>query len=85
MAGTSIIYKLKILLPSDWLVIPETSEGADKAFAYAQTLRHSENVVRVELELQSRNREQILEYAQQENIIHLAWISDDGSPTIEVI
>lgn len=71
--------------PSDWLVIPEIPEAAENAFAYAQTLRNSENVVRVELDLQSRKREQIIEYAQQENIIHLAWISADGSPTIEVI
>jgi ATP phosphoribosyltransferase regulatory subunit len=71
--------------PSDWLVIPVIPEVAAKAFAYARTLRHSRNVVRVELDLQSRNREQILEYARQENIIHLAWISADGRPTIEII
>jgi ATP phosphoribosyltransferase regulatory subunit len=71
--------------PSDWLVIPETPSAVEKAFAYAQILRHSDNIVRVELDLQSRNREEILKYAQQENIIHLAWISEEGNPTTEVI
>ena len=75
----------KAIPPSDWLVIPETPKDAQKAFAYAQTLRDSKNIVRVELDLQSRNREQIIKYAQQENIIYLAWISANRDPKIEIV
>ncbi|MGY6530170.1 MAG: ATP phosphoribosyltransferase regulatory subunit [Cyanobacterium sp.] len=71
--------------PSDWLVIPESPDGAKMAFDYAQRLRHSENIVRVELELQYRSEAQIRAYAQDEGIKHLAWIGVDGTPKIEVI
>lgn len=71
--------------PSDWLVIPETSEAAKMAFGYAQKLRHSENVVRVELELQYRSMEEIKTYAHHEGIKYLAWIGVDGIPKIETI
>jgi len=66
-------------------VIPEDINLSEKAFAYAQKLRHSKNIVRVEVDLQSRSREAILAYAIQENIIYLAWISADGNPRIEVL
>lgn len=71
--------------PSDWLVIPENPEAAKLAFDYAQKLRHSENVVRVELELQYRSMEQIKTYAGNEGIKYLAWIGVDGVPKIETI
>ncbi|AFZ47091.1 histidyl-tRNA synthetase 2 [Cyanobacterium stanieri PCC 7202] len=71
--------------PSDWLVIPENPQAAKVAFDYAQKLRHSEHIVRVELELQYRSMEQIKTYAHNEGIKYLAWIGVDGVPKIEVI
>ncbi|MBE9221140.1 ATP phosphoribosyltransferase regulatory subunit [Cyanobacterium stanieri LEGE 03274] len=71
--------------PSDWLVIPENSEAAKMALDYAQRLRHSEHIVRVELELQYRSAEQIRLYAEDEGIKYLAWIGADGMPKIEVV
>jgi ATP phosphoribosyltransferase regulatory subunit len=71
--------------PSDWLVIPENSEAMTAAFLYAQKLRKTENIVRVELDLEYRNKSQILAYAQNEGINCLAWLKADGTPTIETL
>jgi ATP phosphoribosyltransferase regulatory subunit len=71
--------------PIDWLVIPQTPQVASAAFIYAQTLRNSEHLVRVEIDLGGRSPEEIREYAQSCRINHLAWIQGDGTPLIETL
>ncbi|MBL1210559.1 ATP phosphoribosyltransferase regulatory subunit [Geminocystis sp. GBBB08] len=74
----------KITPPSDWLVIPESSSAVKQAFNYAQKLRkNSEKIVKVEIDLESRTPEEIKNYAKNEGILSLAWISENGTINIE--
>ncbi|WP_341528906.1 ATP phosphoribosyltransferase regulatory subunit [Nostoc sp. UHCC 0302] len=68
---------------SNWLVVPETSSAEAAAFAYAQKLRTSTHLVRVEMDLGGRDAEAIRQYARDRSIAQIAWIKPDGSPTIE--
>ncbi|GAB4199844.1 MAG: ATP phosphoribosyltransferase regulatory subunit [Coleofasciculaceae cyanobacterium] len=70
---------------SDWLVVPQVPQAEAAAFAYAQKLRDSEHVVRVEMDLGGRLPEDIREYARYHRITYLAWITADGTPTIETM
>lgn len=70
---------------SDWLVVPQTPQAEAAAFAYAQKLRDSEHLVRVEMDLGGRSPADIRNYARSHNITYLAWIQADGSPTIETL
>ncbi len=70
---------------SDWLVIPKTPDAQKSAFVYAQTLRNSANLLRVEVELTARSRSDILAYSHDRRISHLAWVSGDGTVEIEVL
>jgi ATP phosphoribosyltransferase regulatory subunit len=70
---------------SDWLVVPQVPQAEAAAFAYAQKLRDSEHVVRVEMDLGGRLPEDIREYARYHRITYLAWITADGTPTIETL
>jgi ATP phosphoribosyltransferase regulatory subunit len=73
----------KITPPSDWLVIPETISAVKQAFNYAQKLRkNSEKIVKVEIDLESRSPEEIINYAQKEGILSLAWVAENGTVTI---
>ena len=77
-------YLPKITPPSDWLVIPETSSAVKQAFDYAQKLRkNSEKIVKVEIDLEFRTPETIRDYAKNEDILSLAWISENGTAKIE--
>ncbi|OUL36423.1 ATP phosphoribosyltransferase regulatory subunit [Nostoc sp. T09] len=67
---------------SDWLVVPTANADA-AAFAYAQKLRYSNEMVRVEIDLGGRDVEAIRQYARDRGIDQIAWIKADGSPTIE--
>jgi ATP phosphoribosyltransferase regulatory subunit len=69
--------------PSDWLVAPATPDAQTAAFAYAKTLRESAHLVRVELELSARSRDEIREDAARRQIKQLAWVTADGLPQIE--
>ncbi|MEO0532928.1 MAG: ATP phosphoribosyltransferase regulatory subunit [Cyanobacteria bacterium P01_A01_bin.123] len=72
--------------PTDWLVVPTTPEAVAAAFAYAQTIRASENLVRVEVDLSKQtNPDQIRAIAQQRQIQRVAWIPAGGLPEIEVL
>lgn len=71
--------------PSDWLVIPRNPSLAQKAFEYAQKLRKTEHIIRVEVELQQRTPEEIRNYALTEGISHLAWIGENDIPTLETV
>lgn len=70
---------------SDWLVVPETSQAAAAAFTYAQKLRDSAHLVRVEVDLGGRTPDEIREYARHRRITYLAWIKADGTPVIETL
>lgn len=69
--------------PSDWLVIAKNPHSAKQAFDYAQKLRTSKEVVRVEIDLEFRSVEEIKKYAQNEGILSLAWVDENGECTIE--
>ncbi|MBD2681851.1 MULTISPECIES: ATP phosphoribosyltransferase regulatory subunit [Nostoc] len=68
---------------SNWLVVPETPSADAPAFAYAQKLRDSTHLVRVEMDLGGRDTDAIREYARDRGIAQIAWIKSDGSPKIE--
>ncbi|MBD2209749.1 ATP phosphoribosyltransferase regulatory subunit [Nostoc linckia FACHB-104] len=68
---------------SDWLIVPETANADAAAFAYAQKLRDSSEIVRVEIDLGGRDSEAIRKYARDRGITQIAWIKAEGSPTIE--
>ncbi|MFN6563843.1 MAG: ATP phosphoribosyltransferase regulatory subunit [Nostoc sp. ChiSLP01] len=68
---------------SNWLVVPETPSADAPAFAYAQKLRDSTHLVRVEIDLLRRDADGIRQYARDRGIAQIAWIDPDGSPKIE--
>jgi ATP phosphoribosyltransferase regulatory subunit len=71
---------------SDWLVVPTTEQAIAAAFAYAQTLRSSANLVRAEVHLApDESIEIIRQIAQQRRICRIAWIGSDGLPDIEAL
>jgi len=60
------------------LVVPENSFAA--AFAYAEKLRNSTHLVRVEMD---HEPDAIREYARRRRIHQIAWIKAEGLPVIE--
>lgn len=71
---------------SDWLVVPETLGAAAAAFNYAQTIREGSAIVRVELYLEAEDdMKAIRDRARARHICRIAWIAEDGSPTIETV
>ncbi|MEH1941118.1 MAG: ATP phosphoribosyltransferase regulatory subunit [Nostoc sp.] len=68
---------------SDCLVVPETGSANAAAFAYAQKLRDSTDLVRVEIDLGGRDADAIRQYARDRGIAQIAWIEADSSPKIE--
>ncbi|MEH2393919.1 MAG: ATP phosphoribosyltransferase regulatory subunit [Nostoc sp.] len=73
----------QIIPASNWLVVSETPSANAFAFAYAQKLRDSTDLVRVEIDLGGRDAEAIRQYARDRSIAQIAWIKADGSPKIE--
>jgi ATP phosphoribosyltransferase regulatory subunit len=70
---------------SNWLVVPASEKAVAAAFAYAQKLRDSTHLVRVEMDLGGRDAESIRQYASDRSIAQIAWIQPDGTPTIETV
>ncbi|MEP0868640.1 ATP phosphoribosyltransferase regulatory subunit [Trichocoleus desertorum AS-A10] len=69
---------------SDWLVVPESAQAYTAAFAYAQKLRESAELVRVEVDLGDRHSpEAVREYARDRRIAQVVWIKVDGSAEVE--
>ena len=68
---------------TDSLVVAETDDAAAAAFTYAQQLRDSTDLVRVEIDLGGRDFEAIQEYVRDRHIAQIVWIKADGSATIE--
>ena len=70
---------------SNWLVVPEAPQAYAAAFAYAQKLRNSTHLVRVEMDLGDRDFNAIREYARSRRIQQIAWIKVEGLPSIELL
>ncbi|WP_445247413.1 ATP phosphoribosyltransferase regulatory subunit, partial [Microcoleus sp. OTE_8_concoct_300] len=71
---------------SDWLVVAQTPEAGAAAFDYARQLRESTHLVRVEIDLESRETaEAAREYARDRRIAQIAWVNAEGLPTIETV
>ena len=70
---------------SNWLVVPENTSASAAAFAYAEKLRSSTHLVRVEMELNGRDADSIHEYARDRGIAQIAWIKADGSKNVESV
>jgi ATP phosphoribosyltransferase regulatory subunit len=68
---------------TNWLVVPLVPSANAAAFAYAQKLRDSTELVRVEVDLGGRSRAAVRQYASDRAIGEIAWIDDDGVPQIE--
>jgi ATP phosphoribosyltransferase regulatory subunit len=68
---------------SNWLVVPENAFAYAAAFAYAEKLRNSTHLVRVEIDLGGRKPDDIREYARNRRIHQIAWIKAEGLPVIE--
>jgi ATP phosphoribosyltransferase regulatory subunit len=70
--------------PSDWLVVPKTPQSQAATLAYAQKLRKSAQVVRVEVALgDHQTPETVRDYAQSRQIAQIAWVNADGLSEIE--
>lgn len=70
---------------SDWLVVPQTPQAYVAAFAYAQKLRDSAELVRVEVDLGGRDLDGIREYARRRQIAKIVWVNAEGSSEIETL
>lgn len=70
---------------SHWLVVPESSQAYSAAFAYAQKLRTSRHLVRVEMDLGKGEADTVREYARRRRIQQIAWIKADSLPVIELL
>ncbi|MGI8501806.1 MAG: ATP phosphoribosyltransferase regulatory subunit [Hassallia sp.] len=77
-------YLPQVTPASNYLVVPETANAYAAAFAYAQKLRDSTELVRVEIDLGERDAEAIREYVRDRQIAQIVWIKADGSPIIEL-
>jgi ATP phosphoribosyltransferase regulatory subunit len=70
---------------SHWLVVAESPTAYAAAFAYAEKLRDSTHLVRVEMDLGDRQPEEIRAYARQRRIQQIAWLKAEGAPEIETL
>ena len=73
----------KLTPASNWLVVPETPQAYAAAFAYAEKLRSSTHLVRVEMDLGGRSHSEIRDYARRRRIQQIAWIKAEGLSKIE--
>ena len=71
---------------SQWLVVPYTEQSQEEALAYAQKLRESSELVRVELYLEPVVDATIVRhFANDRRIPRIAWIRPGSLPEIEVL
>lgn len=72
--------------PSDWLIVPTSPQAAPAAFTYAQTIRESSSLVRVEVHLDPQaTPDAIRQIARLRRISRIAWMPADGRPEIEAL
>lgn len=71
---------------TNWLVVPSSPQDCAVAFAYAQKIRESTNLVRVEVDLDQRaSQDAVRDYARHRGISQIAWVGADGTPEIETL
>ena len=66
----------------DYLVVAKKTESQIEALKYAQKLREDDPSVRVTIDLENRNDEEIKKYAQQNGIKTIVWIEKGQEPII---
>ncbi|MDJ0599349.1 MAG: ATP phosphoribosyltransferase regulatory subunit [Crocosphaera sp.] len=66
----------------DYLVVAKSPQDQIEAFKYAQKLRNDNNLVRVTIDLENRNEEEIKKYAQENGIKTIVWIEKGKEPII---
>ena len=66
----------------DYLVVAKTPESQIQALKYAQRLRDDDKSLRVTIDLENRNEEQITKYAQENGIKTIVWIEKGKGPII---
>lgn len=69
----------------EWLVVPESAQAYAPALAYAQQLRATAELIRVELELGDRTPAEIQDYAHHRRIQNIAWIAANGEAKVEKV
>ncbi|ACB52131.1 histidyl-tRNA synthetase 2 [Crocosphaera subtropica ATCC 51142] len=72
LLSTDILPQKPLLI--DYLVVAKTSESQIEALKYAQQLRKDDNSLRVTIDLENRNEEEIKKYAQENGIKTIVWI-----------
>ena len=72
------------LATSKCLVVAQTPEAMQTAFAYAAQLRQSTDLEAIELELEFRAADDSRDYARSRGISQIAWISNDGAIALEM-
>jgi ATP phosphoribosyltransferase regulatory subunit len=70
---------------SDWLVVPQYAQTYPQALAYANQLRISTELVRVELALDGCTPAEIYDYVRDRRISNIAWIQPNGIAKVETI
>jgi ATP phosphoribosyltransferase regulatory subunit len=71
---------------SNWLVVPTSASAYAAAFTYADKIRSSTNLVRVEIELATQDSpDAVRDYARLRSINQIAWVNDQGIPEIETL
>ncbi|MGF1499092.1 MAG: ATP phosphoribosyltransferase regulatory subunit [Elainellaceae cyanobacterium] len=70
---------------NSWLVVPQSIDAQAAAFAYAQKIRGSTTLVRVEVDLGDRTPGQTRSYARQRGIAQIAWVNGAGVTEIEAV
>ena len=69
---------------SNWLVVPTSINAYAAAFTYADKIRSSTNLVRVEVDLGGQDSpESVRAYARLRSIGQIAWVNEQGIPEIE--
>ena len=66
----------------DYLVVAKKTESQIEALKYAQKLREDDPSVRVTIDLENRNDEEIKKYSQQNGIKTIVWIEKGQEPII---
>jgi ATP phosphoribosyltransferase regulatory subunit len=71
---------------SNWLVVTASPQAYAAAFTYAQKIRESAHLVRVEMNLNVEESEDAIRtYAQRRQISQIAWVDEQGTPKIETV
>ncbi len=68
---------------SSWLIVPQTPQAQIAALNYAQDLRKKDPSLSVELALEQATPEEMKNYAQNKGIQQIAWLTPEGSVTVE--